>query len=76
MKTNDEMIASLPTEEQEEIKAMVEKELIKWGGKRAGAGRPKKENVLKFQIRVSQEEKDFLKYARSHNFNYSELMQG
>ena len=47
-----------------------------WGGKRAGAGRPKKENVLSIQIRVSQEEKEFLKYARSHNLNYAELMQG
>ena len=30
---------------------------------------------LKLQIRVTQEEKDFLAYAREHNLNYSALMQ-
>ena len=46
------------------------------GGKRAGAGRkPTNGVVLAFQIRVSEKEKEFLKYARSHNLNYDELMR-
>ena len=53
------------------------KETFGHGGKRAGAGRkPKNGVVLKFQIRVSEKEKEFLKYARNHNLNYDELMQG
>ena len=60
------------------IEIVEEKKLayIGRGGKRAGAGRPKKETVLNIQIRVSQEEKDFLKYARLHNLDYKSLMQG
>lgn len=47
------------------------------GGKREGAGRkPANGVVLKFQVRVSEKEKEFLKYARSHNLNYDDLMQG
>lgn len=47
------------------------------GGKRKGAGRkPKDESkVLKFQVRVSEKEKEFLKYAREHKINYDNLMQ-
>lgn len=53
------------------------KETFGHGGKRAGAGRkPQNGVVLKFQIRVSEKEKEFLKYARSHNLNYDALMQG
>lgn len=47
------------------------------GGKRKGAGRkPVNGVVLKFQIRVSEKEKEFINYARQHNLNYDELMQG
>lgn len=47
------------------------------GGKRAGAGRkPANGVVLAFQIRVSEKEKEFINFARSHNLNYDELMQG
>ena len=46
------------------------------GGKRNGAGRkPANGVVLAFQIRVSEKEKEFIKFARSHNLNYDELMQ-
>ena len=46
------------------------------GGARANAGRKQKFALpLKFQIRVTKEEKDFIKYAREHNLNYSALMQ-
>ena len=77
MTTNDELIARLPKEEQEIIFQMTAKEIEKWGGKRKGAGRkPKTGNVLEFRIRVSKKEKDFIDYARSHNINYDDLMQG
>jgi hypothetical protein len=47
------------------------------GGKRKGAGRkPTNGVVLKFQIRVSEKEKEFINFARSRNLNYDELMQG
>jgi len=53
------------------------KETFAHGGKRAGAGRkPQNGVILKFQIRVSEKEKEFLHYARSHNLNYDTLMQG
>lgn len=46
------------------------------GGARENAGRKQKfGSPLKFQIRVTKEEKDFLTYAREHNLNYSALMQ-
>ena len=53
------------------------KETFCHGVKRRGAGRkPQNGIVLKFQMRVSEKEKEFLNYARSHNLNYDELMQG
>lgn len=46
------------------------------GGARENAGRKQKFALpLKFQIRVTQEEKDFIAYAREHNLNYALLMQ-
>lgn len=46
------------------------------GGARKNAGRkPKFSSPLKFQIRVTKEEKDFISYAREHNINYSSLMK-
>ena len=46
------------------------------GGARENAGRKQKfASPLKFQIRVTKEEKDFLTYAREHNLNYAALMQ-
>lgn len=45
------------------------------GGARENAGRKQKFALpLKFQIRVTKEEKDFIAYAREHNLNYSTLM--
>ena len=46
------------------------------GGARENAGRKQKfGSPLKFQIRVTKEEKEFLIYAREHNVNYAALMQ-
>lgn len=46
------------------------------GGARENAGRKQKfAQPLKFQIRVTQEEKDFIAYARERHLNYSALMQ-
>ena len=45
--------------------------------RRKGAGRkPKNGNVLEFRIRVTEKEKEFINYARSHKLDYDELMQG
>ena len=46
------------------------------GGARKNAGRKQKFNsLLKFQIRVTQEEKDFIAYARKHNLSYASMMK-
>ncbi|AAS10723.1 MULTISPECIES: hypothetical protein [Treponema] len=46
------------------------------GGKRPGAGRKQKlGSPLKFQIRVTEEEKEFISYAREHNFDYKKVME-
>ncbi len=46
------------------------------GGARKNAGRKQKLDFpLKFQIRVTQEEKDFISFAREKHLNYSALMQ-
>lgn len=79
LKTNDQLIKELLTpEEQEELKAEVITEFKKRGGARANAGAKKKDSsiVLKFQIRVSEKEKKFINYARSHNIDYDSLMEG
>jgi len=80
LKTNDELIKELLTsDEQKELYSEVEKTVKSLrGGKREGAGRKKisPDNVLKFQARVTQKEKEFLKYAREHHINYDDLMQG
>lgn len=53
------------------------KETYGWGGSRAGSGRKAKTGVvLKFQMRVSEKEKEFINYARNHNIDYDSLMQG
>ena len=46
------------------------------GGARENSGRKQKfASPLKFQIRVTQEEKDFISFARENHLNYSALMQ-
>lgn len=46
------------------------------GGKRIGAGRKQKyAEPLKFQMRVSKQEKEFLAFARAHNFDYARAMK-
>ena len=73
--TSDEKIIS----EKEYMKtsglAAYEKE-FGHGGARENAGRKQKfESPLKFQIRVTQEEKDLISFARENHLNYSALMQ-
>ena len=79
LKTNDELIKELLTlDEHTELQNFIEKEVTKHrGGARKGAGRKPKavDKVLSFQIRVSLEEKNFLKYAREHNLDYKRLME-
>lgn len=46
------------------------------GGQRENAGRKQRfSQPLKYQMRVTEEEKEFISYAREHNFNYSALMK-
>ena len=46
------------------------------GGARENAGRKLKfSHPLKFQIRVTQEEKEFISFARENHLNYSTLRQ-
>ena len=46
------------------------------GGARENAGRKQKfGSPLKFQIRVTQEEKDFITYARENHINYTAMMK-
>lgn len=49
----------------------------KWGGKRINAGRKAKNenNVLSFQMKVSEKERKFLLHARECNINYDDLME-
>jgi len=75
--TTEDLINKLPIELAEQVHANVKKNVEKWGGKRKNAGRkPKTGVVLDFRIRVSDKEKQFIEYARNHNLNYDELMQG
>ena len=47
------------------------------GGRREGAGRkPKFTHKLEYQIRVSEEEKAFIAFARKNHFDYGKAMQG
>ncbi len=66
------------TEKQaEKIRANIEKKAKKiWGGARANAGRKPKGEVLSFTKRLSEKESRFIDYARAHNINYDDLMQG
>ena len=73
-------IAKNDPEQHQEIVKIIEKKrqaYIGRGGARENAGRkPKTGNILKFQVRVSEDEKAFLEYAREHKLNYKDLMQG
>ncbi|HNW25541.1 MAG TPA: hypothetical protein PKI94_01990 [Candidatus Gastranaerophilaceae bacterium] len=77
MTTNDELIKALPNARKQKIIENSDKEIVKWGGKRRGAGRkPVNGVVLEFRINVSQQEKEFINYAREHKIDFKELMQG
>lgn len=77
MTTNDELIKALPQARKQKIIENSDKEIAKWGGKRKGAGRkPVNGVLLEFRINVSQQEKEFINYAREHHVNYKDLMQG
>ena len=72
----DEYTVISKEEWEEESGERYYKEKFGRGGKRKGAWlKPANGVVLKFQIRVSEEEKEFINFARSHNLNYDDLMQ-
>ncbi len=68
------------SQEADEIRKNIEREVkkFKWGGARKNSGRkPADESkVLKFTKRLTEKEKQFIEYARAHNINYDDLMQG
>ena len=77
--TKDIMNELLTSEEIAEIENDVKKEVARIrGGKREGAGRKTviKGKILKFTKRLTDEEVKFIDYAREHNLDYNELMQG
>ena len=75
--TDDLMNKYFSSEEVNEINNEVAQEIAKWGGKRKNAGRKTKTGtVLKLCLKVSEKEKEFINYARTHNINYDDLMRG
>ncbi|MCD7879471.1 MAG: hypothetical protein LUG16_06020 [Candidatus Gastranaerophilales bacterium] len=80
--TTDDILndRTLFTEQQAaKIRANIEKKAQKlWGGSRSNSGRkakPKSE-VLQFNRRLTEKENQFIDYARAHNLNYDDLMEG
>lgn len=78
MTTNEDKIKALSTERQARISEAVAKEVAKWGGVRVHSGRKKavEGQVLSFTKRLTEKEAQFINYARNHNINYDEIMQG
>jgi len=77
--TTEDLINKLPADIAQQLRKEVKEEVekIKWGGKRPNAGRKAQTGtVLKLCVKVSEKEKEFLKYARSHNVDYDKIMQG
>lgn len=78
MTTNDDIIKSLSKDRQERINNLVKEDIAKWGGSRVNSGRKTviEGKVLNFTKRVTEKEAQFIDYARKHNINYDDLMQG
>lgn len=76
--TNEDLILQLSQERQEKIAKEVEANVKKWGGIRKNSGRKSTVTgkLLKFTKRLTDEEVKFINYAREHNINYNDLMQG
>ena len=75
--TEDVMKILFTPEEAQEVYQEAEQLINKWGGKRENSGRRTKTGtVLKLCVKVSEKEKEFLEYARSHNLDYDQLMRG
>lgn len=76
--TNEDLISQLSQERQEKIEKEVAQNVKKWGGVRSNSGRKStiKGKLLKFTKRLTDDEVKFIDYARKHNINYNDLMQG
>lgn len=75
--TTDDLFNALPKERQERINAEVEATVNKWGGVRANSGRKRVTGqVLDFTKRLTEKEARFIDYAREHNINFDDLMEG
>ena len=79
-RTNDDLMKELLTSEDIDEINEEAKELGKklHGGRREGSGRKKTVNgkVLDITKRLTKKEAEFIDYARIHNINYDDLMQG
>ena len=75
--TKDLIKKRFSEEKAQEILSQADEEIneIKWGGKRVGAGRKPKGELLLFNRRLTEKENRFIDYARAHNINYDDLMQ-
>lgn len=78
-RTTDEILADrtlFSKKDVEKIQKNVQKELEKyWGGARKGAGRKCiTDKPLKVTLRVSETEKEVIKYARENNIDLAKLV--
>ena len=76
--TNEDIINNLSQDRKDKINKIVENNISKWGGCRENSGRKTivKGKLLKFTKRVTEDEAKFIDYARLHNIDYNELMEG
>lgn len=75
--TNDDLINALSKERKDKINIEVEKNVKKWGGVRENSGRKRVTGqVLDFTKRLTEKEARFIDYAREHNINFDDLMEG
>lgn len=76
----DNILEELKVSDPESYKEIIEhtaKAAKEWGGQRTNAGRkPKTGTVLNFSKRITQKEGKFIDYAREHNIDLDDLMQG
>lgn len=77
--TKDIMNELLTIDEQVEIETDIAQTVARIrGGKRENSGRKAlvQGKILKFTKRVTEEEAQFIDYARKHHIDYNDLMEG
>lgn len=74
LSTNEKIISEKEYKKKSGLK-YYEKEFENSEARKNTGRKQKFASPLKFQIRVTKEEKDFISYAREHNINYDSLMK-